>query len=239
MRATAVRRTALAATTLTLAALVTACGGAEEEKGGTEGKAKAPATASALPEAKALSAEELSHLLVEEGDLKGTGYRTQGDVDLDLLTATAISTDNPACKPIADAMSAAPSGATVTWRRMVVTEAKGGTATAVALGSYDGRGAQEWFGSLKAAGAACGNGFTATEATEKTRVSKVVPESLAAGDEALAWSITADVKGAPVVTRLAVVRKDNVMAVFPTVGLVGDVKKQPKPLIDAQAAKLG
>ncbi|MCX5392607.1 hypothetical protein [Streptomyces sp. NBC_00094] len=251
------RSAAVAATAVSLALLVTACGGGEKSDGegkgaGKEAAPSASATSSA-PAAKALSAAELEKLLVEQADLPG--HQVQKAKPADVVPADAISTDKPTCKPLADAMSFVSTGkpgATATRKAIELPKTEGATAspeealgalaapvTSVTLGSYEGQGAQEAFASLKTAGTDCAGGFTLIGGGEKTKILKVAPETLAAGEESLAWTVTTDVDGEPFVTKLVVLRQGNTLATFSTLSFGGTVKALPKTIVDAQVAKLG
>ncbi|MEX0173641.1 hypothetical protein [Streptomyces sp. LMG1-1-1.1] len=254
---TPIRSTAVAVTAVSLALLVTACGGGGKSDDAKDvGKTAAPsATASATsePPAEALTAAELDELIVEQADLPG--YQVQKAKAADLVKSDAVSTDKPSCKPIADGMSSVAAGkAAVSAQRKAIEVPKAGGATAspadalgalsapvtsVTLGSYDGQGAQEAFASYKTAATDCAGGFTLIGGGEKTKITKVAPETVSAGDEALAWTITTDMDGEPFVTKLVVLRKGNTLASFSTLSLGGTVKALPQAVIDAQATKLG
>ncbi|WP_406061291.1 hypothetical protein OG462_26410 [Streptomyces sp. NBC_01077] len=249
---TSMRSAAVAATTVSLALLVTACSGGEKsDKGGATG---APSTsATGAPAAKALSAAELDKLIVEQADLPG--HQVQKAKPADIVPADAVSTDKPSCKPIADGMSAIATGkpaASAQRKAIEVPKTEGASAspeealgalaapvTSVTLGSYEGQGAQEAFASFRTAGTDCAGGFTLIGGGEKTKIDKVAPETLTAGDEALAWTITTDVDGKPFLTKLVVFRKGNTLASFSTLSFGGAVKALPQAIIDAQVAKLG
>ncbi|GGT88896.1 hypothetical protein [Streptomyces lateritius] len=252
MRATALRRTAVATTTVSLALLVTACGGGKEDSG-DKGKdaPKASASASAAPDAKALSAAELEKLIVEQADVPG--YQVQKAKPTDVVPSSAVTTDKPACKPLADALSFIATGnpgASV--QRKAIAEPKKDTAsspedivgalgapvTAVTLGSYDGNGAQDAFASLKTAGTECAGGFTLNGGGEKTKISKVAPEAVTAGEEAVAFTVTTDMDGEPFISKVVAFRKGNTLASFSVISLAGKVKEFPKAVVDAQVAKL-
>ncbi|MFI8961375.1 hypothetical protein ACIGO8_04595 [Streptomyces sp. NPDC053493] len=244
-----VRRVGAAAAVTSLALLLTACGG-EEKKTEDTGKADASASAAAKPDVKALPAAELEKLVVEQADLKG--YQVKKTEAADVLNAGDVSADKAACEPLAEAFaSAAPGtpGASAHRRAIQVPDKKTGSLddalgalaapiTSVTLGSYAGEGAQQAFASLKAAGTACAGGFTAHGGGTTHKVSKVTPETLTAGDEALAWTIKSENEGESFVTKLVVLRKGNNLAGFSTLSLAGEVKEQPTAVIDAQAAKL-
>ncbi|WP_251066598.1 hypothetical protein [Streptomyces sp. ISL-36] len=247
------RTTAAVATAASVALLLTACGGAEKSDDTAKDKGKASASASAAPAAEALSAAELEKLIVEQADLKG--YQVQKAKAADVVPSSAVSTDKAGCKPLADAMSFIATGspaASAQRKAIEVPKTAGATAspeealgalsapvTSVTLGSYDGTGAQDAFGSLKKAGSECAGGFTLLGGGEKTKITKVAPETVSAGDEALAWTVTTDMDGEPFVTKVVAFRKGNTLASFSTLSLGGEVKELPKAVVDAQAAKLG
>ncbi|MDV5147785.1 hypothetical protein R1T08_27350 [Streptomyces sp. SBC-4] len=251
------RSAAVAATAVSLALLVTACGGGEKsgDQGKGSGKETAPgasASATSSAPAKALSAAELEKLIVEQADLPG--HQVQKAKAGEIALASAVSADKPACTPLAHAMSFIATGkpAVSAQRKAIeMPKTEGASAspedalgalaapvTGVTLGSYDGQGAQEAFASLKTAGTECAGGFTLIGGGERTKISKVAPE-MVAGKEALAWTVTTDVEGKPWVTKLVVFRHGGILASLSTISLGGTVKDLPKAVIDAQAAKLG
>ncbi|MEU0400185.1 sensor domain-containing protein [Streptomyces sp. NPDC006197] len=253
---TFIRSTAVTTTAVSLALLVTACGGGEKADSDKGGKGSAPSASatSSAPAAKALSAAELDKLIVEQGDIKGHQVK-KADTE-DVVPADKVTTDKAACKPIAHAMSfISPGSPAASAQRKVLAEPKkdataspedallgglGVQVTAVTLGSYDGQGAQEAFASVKTAGTECAGGFAVVHGTEKTKVSKVAPESATAGDEAVAFTVTSDLEGQPFTSKLVVFRQGNTLASFSTISFApGGVKELPKAVIDAQAAKLG
>ncbi|MFF8835966.1 hypothetical protein [Streptomyces sp. NPDC015130] len=253
---TSMRTAAVAVSAVSLALLVTACGGGEKsgDQGKDSGKDATPgASATSAPAADALSAAELEKLIVEQADLPG--HQVQKAKAGEIPLSAAVSTDKPACKPLADVMSyVAPGkpGATATRKAIEVPKTEGATAspedalgalaapvTGVTLGSYDGQGAQEAFASLKTAGTDCAGGFTLIGGGEKTKISEVAPETVTAGEEALAWTVTTDLDGKPFVTKVVVFRQGGTLASFSTLSFGGTVKALPKAIVDAQAAKLG
>ncbi|WP_432125367.1 hypothetical protein [Streptomyces sp. bgisy082] len=255
---TSIRTAAVATTAVSLALLVTACGGGEGgDKGKDAGKGSAAPSASATseaPAAKALSDAELEKLIVEKADLKG--YQVQKTKAGDVVPASEVATVKPECAPVAHAMSfISPGSPAVSAERQIMAEPKkdataapedairdafGVEITALTLGSYDGQGAQEALASVKKAGADCTGGFTVSHKAEKTKVLKVVPESFTAGEEAVSFTITSDMEGEPLVSKLVVLRKGNTLASFSSVSFApGGIKGFPKAVIDAQVAKLG
>ncbi|MFF9017661.1 hypothetical protein ACF09C_32485 [Streptomyces sp. NPDC014870] len=253
---TSIRIATATVTAASLGLLLTACGGGE--KGGDKGKdapkASASASASAAPDAKALSAAELEKLIVEKADLKG--YQVEQAKAADLAKPGDIVTDKAACLPLAEAMSSIAIGNAPSSARRVAVEtpktekgatgapdgvldALGAPATAVTLGSHDGGGAQAALALLKTAGTECAGGFTATVGSEKTKITKVAPETVSAGEEAVAFTVTTDMEGAPWTSKVVAFRQGNTLASFFVYSLVGKVDALPKTVIDAQAAKLG
>ncbi len=250
---TSMRSAAVAATAVSFALLVTACGGEKkDDKGAGKEGASASATA-AEPAAKALSAAELDKLIVETADVKG--HKVQKAKASDVVSADKVTTDKAACAPIAHAMSfIAPGSPAASAQRQVIAEPKksataapedallaglGVQMTALSLGSYDGQGAQEAFASVKTAGTECAGGFTVLQAAEKTKVTKLAPESVTAGDEAVAFSVTVDMEGEPLTTKLVVFRKGNTLASFSTISFSPEgVKGLPTVVIGAQEKKL-
>ncbi|MER7955483.1 hypothetical protein [Streptomyces sp. NPDC096030] len=249
---TSVRTAAAVASAASLVLVLAACAGDKSEDKGKDAP-KGSASASAAPDAKALSAAELEKLIVEQADLKG--YQVQKAEPADVVKPGDVSADKPACTPLAEAMSFVATGepgASVQRKAIEMPKTEGATAspeealgilsapvTSVTLGSYDGGGAQEALASLKTAGTECAGGFTLIGGGEKTKITKVAPETVTAGEEALAFTVTTDVEGEEWTSKLVAFRKGNTLASFSVISLGGKVKEQPKAVIDAQAAKLG
>ncbi|MFK0188339.1 hypothetical protein ACIQV1_29470 [Streptomyces rubiginosohelvolus] len=236
MRATAVRRTALAASAAALALLATACSGSsdadgKDEKGAANGSSSAPKTP-----AKALTAAELEKATLAQGDVKGTKITKAGPADE--VPADGIKVDKEACLPIAHAMSGVPQeGAVATTKRKVIDEPKKTdeksledlgegeaedlfknafdlTSTAVVLSSYEGAAGPDAFATLKKAAADCAGGFTATVGKTPTKIASITEEKVSGGDEAAAWTVTSEDDGDTVPLKLAVLRKEGTVATF-------------------------
>ncbi|MFJ6635534.1 hypothetical protein ACIQMR_29675 [Streptomyces sp. NPDC091376] len=265
MRTSVIRRTAVAATAISLALLVTACGG-EKGEGGTD-KGKAGATAAAEPAAKALTAAELEKLTLADADVKGHKVSKAGPEDE--VAADKVVVDKADCKPLADAVAAVALGdAKATVKRKVVEEPKKGTtdktdlddmtdkdiedalgaslnmtATMVSLSSYDAKGAEEAVATLRTAATACAGGFTMTMGTDKSKVVKVEEAKVSGGQEAAAWTLVSEQDGMKMPHKLALVRQGSTLASFSAIniGAMASGKDFPLPtaVIDAQAAKLG
>ncbi|MFD4025234.1 hypothetical protein ACFWRV_17205 [Streptomyces sp. NPDC058576] len=265
MRATAVRRTALAASAAALALLATACGGssdadAKDGKDAANGSSSAPETP-----AKALTAAELEKATLAQGDVKGTKVTKAGPADE--VPADGVKVDKAACLPIAHAMSGVPQkGAVATTKRKVVEEPKKTddksledlaegeaddlfkdafnlTSTFVALSSYEGTAGPDAFATLKKAAADCAGGFTATVSGTPTKVASITEEKVTGGDEAAAWTVTSEDDGDATPLKLVVLRKEGTMATFFAFNLAaaggGDVKFEvPTEVVAAQDKKL-
>lgn len=259
MRTSVIRRTAVAASAVSLALLVTACGGDDSGNDST-GSGKAKATEAAKPNTpavKALTAAELEKAALVQGDVKEHKVVKAGPQDT--LTADKVTVDKAACKPIAYTMSGVPVGdPAANVRRRVTSEPKKPqgkpspedfaaafdvTITLASLSSYDGKGAEEAVNSLRTAVTDCASGFTMTVSGTVQKVLKMTEAKVSGGDEAIAWSVLTEADGATSVLKLAVVRKGATLATFPAtkVAAMGTGKDYPLPLavMDAQVAKLG
>lgn len=268
MRATAVRRTALAASAAALALLATACGGSsdadakdgKDDKGAAGGSSSAPKTP-----AKALTAAELETATLAQGDVKDRKVTKAGPDDE--VPADGVTVDKKECLPVAHAMyGVAQEGSVATTKRKVIDEPNkaGGkksledladgkaedaikdafnlTSTFVALTSYEGTAGPEAFAALKKAAADCAGGFTATVAGTPTKVASVTEEKVTGGDESAAWTVTSDDDGDQAPFKLVALRKEGTVATFFAFNLAaagGDVKFEvPAEVVAAQDKKL-
>ncbi|MFB8394322.1 sensor domain-containing protein [Streptomyces yangpuensis] len=244
MRTALVRRALLTASGASLALLATACG--PSDGAGAEQDAKPSAAApspSPTPEAKALTAAELEKLTLADGDVRDVKIAKAGADDV--AKAAEVTTDKPECTALAQAGGLAPVGAAVTTTERIgvgkpsdPADPMSVSATSVQLASYDGKGAEEALASLKAAGQACGGGFTTTAKGEKTTVKSVTPSAVTAGDEAAAWTIATEDEGEALNSQMVAFRKGNNLVVVHTVRF--DAKPpSAQAFIDAQVKKLG
>ncbi|MDQ0844499.1 hypothetical protein [Streptomyces sp. V1I6] len=248
MRSTAVRRTALAAAAASLVLLVTACGG-EGSDGGTNEKGNGKGSA-----AKALTATELEKLALAEGDVKAHKIVKAGPQDD--IAAKDVKTEKAECEPVARAVAGTPMGApAATVKRRATAEpdvkeaGKDGaiegafdiTTSLVALSSYEGEGAADAFTALKGAGTACAGGFTMTMAGTEQKIVKMTEAKVSGGDEAVAWTMTAEQDGEKLPFNVAVVRKGGTFVSFSSFNLMAPEGELPLPsaVIEAQVAKLG
>jgi hypothetical protein len=269
MRATAVRRTVLTASAVALALMVTACGGGDGDGDG-DSKAKAGSdTAAAKPAAKALTAAELEKAVVTTADVKGHEVKRPGKDDV--FAPGAVKTGKAECEPVALVMSARPAGEPAASVQRVVTEkhaettsgpsmdelagmteeeieqsvldAMDVTSTLSSLWSYDGDGARQAIAALRESGRKCAGGFSVTTDGDEQQVTKVAEDKSGAGEEAVAWTVTAETKDGPFVTKVVVFRKGTTLAGFASYNMAsvagGESFEAPTALIAAQEAKLG
>ncbi|MEU9318939.1 hypothetical protein [Streptomyces sp. NPDC048295] len=259
MRSTAVRRTAVAATAVSLALLATACGGSDSGSGdkGADAKGKEPAAA-----AKALSAAELEKAVLAQGDVKG--HKISKAAAKDTISVDDIKVEKKVCAPLANALMGVQVGEPGAFtKRAIVSEPKKGdlakqdsgdadeafkaafdiTTTQLALGSYDGKGAQESVAALRTASTECAGGFEFTAAGEKQKVLKITEEQVKGGEEAVAWAVQLEQGGEKAVLKLVALRQGASFASFSSMNmamLAGEVKdfELPTAVVEAQAAKL-
>ncbi|MFE2288405.1 hypothetical protein ACFXDJ_30105 [Streptomyces sp. NPDC059443] len=257
MRTALVRRTVLTASAVSLALLATACGGSGKADAKKDDAKPSAAASSSAPAVKAKTDAELGGLLVVQADLPD--HVLKAVTPEEAKAGAGATSDKPACLPLVKAQSMTAIGSAAGSARVKAVakgkapaadaspeeklkaglDALGATATAVTLESYEGKGAAEAFGSLKSAGAACASGYTATQAGEAGKVTKVAAGApVTGGDEALAYTIAGDADGSPFTTELVVVRKGNTLATFSAVSLSGTAE-QPKAVVTAQLKKLG
>uniref|UniRef100_A0AAU2JUY5 Lipoprotein n=1 Tax=Streptomyces sp. NBC_00049 TaxID=2903617 RepID=A0AAU2JUY5_9ACTN len=255
MRTALVRRSVLTASAVSLALLATACG-ADKADTKTDAKPSAAAT-SAAPAAKGKTDAELAKVLVAQADLADHTFKEATPAE---ATAGASATsDKPECTVLVRAQSMAaagtPSGTARTKaiatpkpaaegaseeeKLKAIMGALGGTATAVTLASYDGKGAEEAMAAAKTASEKCAGGYGATQGGESGKITKVAPgAALTAGDEVLALTVEGDADGEKLTTQLVFVRKGNTVATFSALSLAGTAE-QPKAVVEAQVKKLG
>ncbi|MEU0306595.1 hypothetical protein [Streptomyces cyaneofuscatus] len=242
MRATVVRRTALAACAVSLTLLATACGGSSDAdtdaSGGKNDKGAATSGSSSAPKtsAKALSTAELETASLKQGDVEGHKVAEAGPDDE--VPADGLKADKATCLPVVHAMyGAAEAGSKATTKRKVITDPKAGakkslkdmtdgeaegalkaafdlTSTLVALNAYEGTAGPDAFAGLKKAAADCAGGFTATVAGTKQKIVSITEEKVTGGDEAAAWTLIQEDEGAKAPFKLVALRKEGTVATF-------------------------
>ncbi|MFH8474562.1 hypothetical protein [Streptomyces sp. NPDC018000] len=261
MRSTAIRRTAVAATAVSLALLVTACGGGSDSGSdsgsgdkGTDAKGKESAV-------KALTAAELEKAVLAQGDVKG--HKITKVAAKDDISGDDIKVEKKACAPLINALMGVQVGEPAAFtKRTVVSEPKKGsmdkqdganaedafkaafdiTTTQLALGSYDGKGAEESVAALRTAATDCAGGFDFTAAGEKQKVSKITEEQVKGGEDAAAWTVEMGQGGEKVQLKLVAMRQGPSFASFSSMNLAamggGEDFELPTAVVEAQAAKL-
>ncbi|MEU8674299.1 hypothetical protein [Streptomyces sp. NPDC048560] len=260
MRATAVRRTALAASVATLALLATACGGSDSSTKGDDAKGGAKEGAAEKPAATALTAAELEKASLKQGDVKAHKISKGGPEDT--VAAADVVVDKEECAPLARALYGAEEGKpTAATKRKVVSEPKTEeaastedmedaltaafdlTSTLVSLSSFDGATAEGNVADLRKAATDCAGGFSITMAGDKQQVTKITEEKTSGGEEALAWTLDVTQGGQKVPMKLVVLRQGGTVATLTSFNLASMSGKEvtfelPADVIAAQAAKL-
>ncbi|MEU6014953.1 hypothetical protein ABZ826_13150 [Streptomyces sp. NPDC047515] len=261
MRPTVIRRTAVAAGTVCLALLATACGGSDSGSGsGDKGADAKGKDSAAKPAAKALTAAELEKAALAQGDVKG--HKISKAAAKDVISVDDIKVEKKVCAPLADALMGARVGEPGAFtKRTVVSEPKKGsmdkpgtdaegafkaafdiTTTQLALGSYDGKGAEESVAALRTAATECAGGFDFTAAGEKQKVSKITEEKVKGGEDAAAWTVQLEQDGEKVQLKLVALRQGPSFASFSSMNLAamggGGDFELPTAVVEAQAAKL-
>ncbi|MEU9256940.1 hypothetical protein AB0D68_00470 [Streptomyces sp. NPDC048212] len=259
MRATVVRRTALAAAAASLTLLATACSGSDSDAKGDGGASGAKDDASAKPSAvKALSSAELEKVSLEQGDVAGHKVTKTGPADI--AKPGEVTVDKKECEPIGFAFYGVERGSPVgNAGRKAVQEPKKDesadpedllagmldvTSSLVTLASYDGDGAQKSLAELRESAAKCATGgFTLSMKGSKQKVTKLTEEKVTGGEEALAWRVQMGEGDEAAPFKLVSLRQGGTVATFFSFNL-GKTGADadfvlPTALIDAQVKKLG
>lgn len=258
MRPTAIRRTAVAATVMSLALLTAACG-SDSDAGKDTGKAAdsasaKPADKGADSTAKALTAAELEKVSLAEGDVKD--HKVAKATPADAIEGDAVTVDKAACDVFADALMGAKAGkpAASTQRKVAGLPKKSEdpekmleammdvTTTLTTLQAYDGKGADEALAGLRTAATDCASGFTLTAAGAKQKVTKIAEVPVKGGEEAVAWTVAIESEGVKSAMKLIQIRQGTTLASLTSLNLgvaaQGGDFELPTAVIDAQAAKL-
>ncbi|MDF6063838.1 hypothetical protein AB0G98_03065 [Streptomyces sp. NPDC020196] len=259
MRATVVRRTALAAAAASLTLLATACSGSDSDAKGDGGASGAKDDASAKPSVvKALSSAELEKVSLEQGDVAGHKVTKTGPSDI--AKPGEVTVDKKECEPIGFAFYGVERGSPVgNAGRKAVQEPKKDesadpedllagmldvTSSLVTLASYDGDGAQKSLAELRESAAKCATGgFTLSMKGSKQKVTKLTEEKVTGGEEALAWRVQMGEGDEAAPFKLVSLRQGGTVATFFSFNL-GKTGADadfalPTALIDAQVKKLG
>jgi hypothetical protein len=245
------------ATVLSLA-LITGCGGSDDDSKESGASKEAGASSSPSTAAKALSAAELKKLFLAEGDLAGYEVDTADDGSLP-KSKGEVKTDKTECAPLAHAMAGLAPGDTDASANYTVTKTPKATpspddasledaldvdVTFVGLSSYAGDGAEKAVKSVSDAIAACSGGFTITAQGEKQKVTEVASvKASGKGDESVGFSVASDMDGEGRTTlNTEVVRVGNAVSSYYTFNFAaldrGKAAPVPAAVIDAQLTKL-
>ncbi|MGW0788487.1 hypothetical protein ACWD04_09560 [Streptomyces sp. NPDC002911] len=259
MRATAVRRTALAAAVASLALFATACSGSDSDAKGDGGASGGKDDASAKPAAaKALTSAQLEKVSLEQGDVEGHKITKAGPQDI--AQPGDVTVDKKECEPIGFALYGVERGTPVgNAGRRVLEEPKKDesadpedalagmldvTSSLVTLASYDDDGATKSLAELRDSAAKCAaGGFSLTLQGTEQKVTELTEEKVTGGEEALAWRVQMEQKGEVAPFKLVSVRQGGTVATFSSfnlgkIGAESDVDL-PTAVIDAQVKKLG
>ncbi|MFE9725358.1 hypothetical protein ACFYQ5_17600 [Streptomyces sp. NPDC005794] len=259
MRATAVRRTALAAAVASLTLFATACGGSDSAAKGDGGASGTKGDAAAKPAAaKALTSAELEKVSLEQGDVAGHKISKTGPKDI--AQPGDVTVDKKECEPIGFAFYGVKRGTPVgNAGRKVVEEPKKDesaapedalagmldvTSSLVTLASYEDDGATKSLAELRESAAKCSaGGFTLTMQGSEQKVTKLTEEKVTGGEEALAWRVQMGEGDEAVPFKLVSVRQGGTVATFFSFNLGKSGAKsdfdRPTAVIDAQVKKLG
>ncbi|WP_326659319.1 hypothetical protein [Streptomyces sp. NBC_00385] len=264
MRPTAIRRTAVAATVMSLALLTAACGSdgdsAKDNGKAADSASAKPADKGADSTAKALTAAELEKVSLVQGDVKD--HKISKGTPADAIEGDAVTVDKAACDAFADALMGAKAGkpAASTQRKVARLPKKSDdpkasedpakmleammnvTTTLTTLAAYDGKGADEALAGLRSAATECASGFTLTAAGSKQKVTKITEVPVKGGEEAVAWTVTVEGEGEKYAMKLIQLRQGTTLASLTSLNLgaaaEGGDFELPTAVIDAQAAKL-
>ncbi|AEN11498.1 MULTISPECIES: hypothetical protein [unclassified Streptomyces] len=259
MHATAVRRTALAVSAVSLALLATACGGSDED---AKGDAKAPAAeggGATKAAVKALTSAELEKVALEQGDV--AGHRISRTGPEEIARPEDVTVDKKECEPIGYTFYGVKRGTPVgnAGRKVVqepekedLTDAADAleagfdlTSSLVTLASYDGDGAEKNLAELRRSAAACATGgFTLSVKGSEQKITKLTEEKVSGGEEALAWTATMEEDGVVVPFKLVSLRQAGTVATFFSfnLGAAGEAEIDfglPSEVVAAQVEKLG
>uniref|UniRef100_A0AAU2A1A2 Lipoprotein n=1 Tax=Streptomyces sp. NBC_00093 TaxID=2975649 RepID=A0AAU2A1A2_9ACTN len=262
MRSAAVRRTALAASAVGLALLVTSCGGSSDDGAGDSDKAGGSGEstqAGKTAPGKALTSAELAKVALVQADVK-SGTLTEKVPAKDDIAQSGVTSEDAACAPLAYLQAGSYVGepvATVkrTWKGDVAKPAAGASEedqflatldleqAVITLASYEDGGAEQAMKDLNTSVDKCAAGFSFTVTGTKSDALKVTKTAAPEGaDEALALTTTVDA-GLKAPMKAVVVRKGSTVVYVPAVNFAsastGKDYDFPTEIIDAQLAKLG
>ncbi|KPI16569.1 hypothetical protein OK074_8378 [Actinobacteria bacterium OK074] len=250
------KRTALAASTLSLLSLaaLTGCGDDGTDADPRSTAASSP-KASKAPKAAEdpTPAERLAKALVTDADVPGY-HVEKPDAAYALATSQkGLTTDEAACAPLAYALNALPLGDPETWLDRTAqqdTGAADGMVTHITLATYAEGAAATAMKELAEAANTCGSGFTAKgkvagKESSQPYTSVTTEKAPAGGDESYATAVTWTYEGYPQTVRTRTFRFGDTIANYCTVwtGFALNAQpgkaKVPVKVVTAQNAKLG
>ncbi|MET9428889.1 hypothetical protein [Streptomyces sp. NPDC003036] len=184
-----------------------------------------------------LTAAELDRAILATADVPGY---TVGPMDPP--PAQGETPAKEACAPLTSLLNGKPEPAAQAsaYRQITGANPESRPAVSVFLTTHGDQGAATVLNRLRAAVTACRDGFTTTGPTGPStyRSVRALPP-VKAGDDGLAYQLTADFEGDPVPLVFHVVRSGATVATFYTANLEGPKTPEvPAALITAQAAKL-
>ncbi|MFE0426844.1 hypothetical protein [Streptomyces sp. NPDC058953] len=258
MQNTAFRRGAVAASAVSLALLLSACGGDDKKDDAAKGDTKKSDAKSAPAKTQA----ELDKLIVASADVKP--MTSEARPASEVADAQVATSDKAECTALSKLMVGGTPGEpkALVIRRVsdpmpkegekkadnpedeakaaleALEKMKSMTMNQVGLGSYEGDGAEKAMADLKQAGEKCAAGFTSKVKSDSTKVNKVTADTYTGGDESLAYTLVSEAEGMKMSVPVVAVRKGNEVFTVVSINLSGK-GEMPKAIVDAQLKKLG
>ncbi|MGH3324751.1 MAG: hypothetical protein ACRDOV_10080 [Streptomyces sp.] len=244
-----------------LALSVAACGGGDEGEGDGGGKAKdgqgqqsgegkgkdgtgggdgASGGTGAAEGVPPLDEKRLTAALLKTGDVKG--YRAQRSKEDALPPQNTMTSDDPRCSAITDAVGSKPKHARTAYTSGTLmkgkgTLASGGAIQQVLLSAYGKGEAAQWLGELKDALDSC-KSFTGKVGTGEETQLRIEPgEGVGVGDDSVRFTMK-DAKGKDSPTVFTVVRTGGNTATFMSISLSGEPVPVTKAVVVKQHEKL-
>ncbi|WP_409470314.1 hypothetical protein [Streptomyces sp. HC307] len=205
------KRTALTATALSAAVLLTACS-ANDDDAETSAAPKSSAS-----QAKQVSpAERLAQLMITKTDISGKEVQEVDDEFVFAKSPDEVTVDKPACAPLAYAMNQLPLGAPQADLTRYVSGGMEDPFTHITLTTYADGEAESTMTDLSKGIDACGDGFKAEANGNTSTYDSVAAEEPAApaGDETVAFNATMTFRGTSHTFHTQAVRSADVIAVY-------------------------
>jgi hypothetical protein len=234
------KRTALAtASALTLAAVLTACGGDDDADAKPENSPSSPQAKQLTPE------QQLAKLMVTSAEADGYNVEEPGKEFVFAKSQDEVSVDKPECAPLAYAMNQLPLGEPQADLTRVTSQAYGKPFTYVTLAAYAPGKAEKALTGLSEAVNACGAGFTATGGSGDVSPYDTVTTEKGMTPGSVAFRSTMTFRGTPHTLHTEAVRHDDVIAVYFAVNGLAIAESRPSDaklaaaVVTAQNGKLG